>query len=90
MIVFLSIGVSGYSGGCGSNTDFNDPNAIEDSNKIGGDEDPDWDGIPDPLDNCPVTSNPDQHDMDFNGIGDVCDPNYEQKVIEIHENFTKP
>jgi VCBS repeat-containing protein len=37
--------------------------------------DTDGDGIPDPGDNCPLIANPDQADMDFDGIGDVCDPN---------------
>lgn len=35
--------------------------------------DRDGDGIPDSLDNCPDTFNPDQLDFDRDGIGDVCD-----------------
>ena len=34
--------------------------------------DRDGDGVPDELDNCPTTANPDQVDSDFDGIGDVC------------------
>lgn len=34
--------------------------------------DGDLDGVADGLDNCPQTSNPEQIDSDFNGIGDVC------------------
>ncbi len=34
--------------------------------------DTDGDGVPDPLDNCPDTANPDQADADTNGIGDAC------------------
>jgi hypothetical protein len=34
--------------------------------------DTDGDGIPDAVDNCPQTSNPDQADADLNGIGDAC------------------
>lgn len=33
----------------------------------------DGDGIPDGDDNCPETVNPDQLDMDNDGVGDVCD-----------------
>ncbi len=45
-----------------------------------GDEiaDRDQDGIPDSEDNCPDTYNPDQSDMDGDGIGDVCDDDYLQ------------
>ncbi len=33
----------------------------------------DSDKVPDRLDNCPNITNPDQADMDHDGIGDVCD-----------------
>ena len=35
--------------------------------------DADGDGVPDDIDNCPVTANPDQADADGDGIGDACD-----------------
>jgi hypothetical protein len=36
-------------------------------------DDPDGDHIPNDKDNCPNTYNPDQSDLDGNGIGDACD-----------------
>jgi len=34
--------------------------------------DSDGDGVPDEVDNCPTTPNPDQKDSDFDGVGDAC------------------
>ena len=34
----------------------------------------DADGVGDPVDNCPLTANPDQKDVDHDGLGDACDP----------------
>ncbi len=36
-------------------------------------DDADFDGVPDPQDNCPMTSNPDQSDFDGDAAGDSCD-----------------
>jgi hypothetical protein len=36
--------------------------------------DPDGDGVPNPLDNCPTLANTTQHDEDGDDIGDPCDP----------------
>ena len=38
--------------------------------------DRDKDGVPDFRDNCPDKYNPDQQDLDHNGVGDVCQPNF--------------
>ncbi len=35
--------------------------------------DTDGDGVLDPVDNCPLTANPDQTDTDGDGIGDACE-----------------
>ena len=43
------------------------------------DFDPDSDGIPFYLDNCPVDANELQDDIDEDGIGDVCDALPEDK-----------
>jgi parallel beta-helix repeat protein len=40
----------------------------------GGGGDPDHDGICSANDNCPTVYNPDQKDLDGDGIGNVCDP----------------
>jgi hypothetical protein len=37
-------------------------------------DDSDRDGIIDALDNCPSAPNPDQRDLDGDGLGDLCDP----------------
>jgi hypothetical protein len=34
--------------------------------------DADGDRVGDSLDNCPITPNPDQEDLDGNGVGDLC------------------
>ncbi len=36
--------------------------------------DADEDGVHDVLDNCPITMNPGQPDLDADGFGDACDP----------------
>ena len=50
--------------------------------------DSDADCIPDAVDNCPVTFNPDQFDTDGDGVGDVCDncpttPNIDQADADL-------
>ena len=40
----------------------------------GTEDDPDGDGVPDTMDNCPEDPNSDQLDSDGDGAGDACDP----------------
>jgi gliding motility-associated-like protein len=60
------------------NDDDDDNDGLTDAEEalIGSDPtlvDTDFDGINDPIDNCPTVSNPDQSDLDADGIGDVCE-----------------
>lgn len=43
--------------------------------------DMDGDGVPDTSDNCPMTANFDQSDIDGDGIGDVCDDDIDNDTI---------
>ncbi len=50
--------------------------------------DSDFDGIPDPQDNCPDVPNEDQGDIDGDGVGDLCDncpwdPNPDQADSDV-------
>ncbi len=45
------------------------------------DPDADSDGVPNATDNCPCVSNPDQADVDGDGIGDACE------VITLDQSF---
>jgi hypothetical protein len=50
--------------------------------------DRDHDGVPDDEDNCPDTPNPDQSDIDFDGIGDACDPMFTSGRCLVDANGT--
>jgi hypothetical protein len=47
------------------------------------DPDPDKDGIINAVDNCPSVPNPDQADLDADGVGNVCDEQYLAKVYYL-------
>ena len=51
--------------------------------------DTDGDGVPDFQDNCPLDSNPDQEDLDGDGLGDACDNvvNVEGAVDELIDDI---
>jgi hypothetical protein len=59
---------------------------------VTGSTDQDGDGVPDDADNCPVTANADQADMDLDGIGNVCDDDADGDtyVIPADCNDTDP
>lgn len=44
--------------------------------------DGDNDGVPDAIDNCPLVANPDQADLNHNGIGDACEIRPTVKCID--------
>lgn len=46
------------------------------------DLDSDEDGVLDSYDNCPALWNEDQHDFDADSIGDVCDPDDDNDLVE--------
>ncbi|MEY2512138.1 MAG: hypothetical protein QOE26_2901 [Verrucomicrobiota bacterium] len=54
--------------------------------------DTDGDGIPDAIDNCPATPNPDQADSNGDGVGDACSPpsNANQCKNGGWQTFTTP
>jgi hypothetical protein len=57
--------------------------ALETTDELGcfvGD-DADCDGIADKSDNCPIDYNPDQSDLDIDGIGDACDPDDDDDTV---------
>ena len=50
------------------------------------DLDDDNDGLPDFNDNCPLDFNPDQEDMNGNGIGDACDDSDGDGIVDATDN----
>jgi len=48
--------------------------------------DTDGDGVLDGVDNCVNTANPDQADVDGNGVGDACQDTDSDTVLDINDN----
>ncbi len=86
------IAVVSQPAGCGPQVTSDDPDAdIEESDGNITDmdaalKDTDRDGIPDIYDNCPYVYNPDQADMDGDGVGDACDPDIDGDGIPNEED----
>jgi hypothetical protein len=52
--------------------------------------DQDGDGIPDAIDVCPRTPDPEQSDDDRDGIGDACRPGCIPGALELCDDFEEP
>lgn len=50
--------------------------------------DTDGDTVEDGVDNCPNVANPEQLDLDSDGLGDICDPNPDSPLNNDCSNFT--
>jgi hypothetical protein len=44
--------------------------------------------VADNTDNCPIVANPDQKDIDMDGVGDACDPNVCPNTLVIENSTT--
>jgi hypothetical protein len=49
--------------------------------------DTDSDGMPDDMDNCLETANPDQTDTDIDGLGNACDADYNGDMVVNNEDL---
>ena len=67
-------GGGGGGGGGGSSTGKMDGGSSTDS---------DADGLPDAIDNCPANANPSQADLDRDGRGDACDPDFNAQFMML-------
>lgn len=52
--------------------------------------DTDSDGIADNVDNCPTTANPDQADLNNDGVGDACSPVIPTLSVEVKDSLGNP
>jgi PA domain-containing protein/thrombospondin type 3 repeat protein len=57
---------------------------------MGWSEDADGDGVPDAIDNCPFTFNPDQADSNHDGVGDACERSLHKPQSPPHPTRTIP
>lgn len=69
LLPLLVVTVFGLSGCNADEGDNRNSNGLQTANS----NDQDNDGIQDPVDNCPLASNPTQQDTDNDGIGNACD-----------------
>lgn len=68
----------------GGNNTGNQPTTSQTGNQpTNSQKDTDGDGIIDSADNCPTVSNPNQSDIDSNGVGDACDANFAAQITAL-------
>ena len=69
LLPLLAVIALGLSGCKADEADSRNSNRLQTTNS----NDQDNDGIKDPVDNCPLATNPAQQDTDNDGIGNACD-----------------